>query len=139
MHIAHSFSSLRALIVVAGTAGVVALAATEASSQSTGLEGSWSGGGKIVFPSGESESARCRANFRRQGGDSFGMSAVCATSSHKVQQSAELTRVGGNRYRGEFFNEEFGISGSIRITVSGNKLDAALSGGGGSAQLSLSR
>ena len=107
--------------------------------QSPGLEGSWSGGGKIVFPSGESESARCRVNIRRQSSDSFGMNAVCATASARVLQSAELTRVSGNRFQGEFFNKEYGISGSIRVTVNGNRLNASLSGGGGTAQMALSR
>jgi hypothetical protein len=120
-------------------AAVVGLAWHAAYGQGANLEGSWSGGGQIVFPSGETEKARCRASFRRSGGDSFGMSAVCATASARVQQSAEIVRVSGNRYRGEFFNQEFGLSGSIRITVNGNSLNASLTGGGGSASFSLSR
>jgi hypothetical protein len=103
------------------------------------LTGSWGGGGKIVFPSGETERARCRASFRRQGGNSFAMSAVCATASARVQQTAEVTRVTANVYRGEFFNQEHGIAGSIRITLRGDRLNASLSGGGGSAVFSLSR
>jgi hypothetical protein len=67
------------------------------------------------------------------------MSAVCATASARVQQSAEVTRVTANVYRGEFFNQEHGISGSIRITLRGDRLNASLSGGGGSAVFSLSR
>jgi hypothetical protein len=124
-----------ALVIGAPASGT----AQQAKGQSAGLEGSWSGGGEIVFPSGETEQARCRASFRRSGGNSFGMSAVCATASARVQQSAELTRVSGNTYRGEFFNQEFGIQGSIRITVNGDSLDASLSGGGGSAEMNLSR
>lgn len=115
------------------------LGASPSSAQSRALEGTWSGGGRIVFPSGETERARCRASFRRQGGNSYGMSATCATASVRVHQNAEITRVSDNRYRGEFYNEEHGISGSIRITISGNRLSAALSGGGGSADFSLSR
>ncbi len=126
-----------ALLLAVGMLGVATL--PEANGQGVSLEGSWSGGGQIVFPSGEREKARCRASFRRQGGDSFGMSATCATASAKVQQSAELTRVSGDRYRGEFHNQEFGISGSIRITISGNRLNASLNGGGASAEFSLSR
>lgn len=118
---------------------LVVLTPPEAVGQGASLEGSWSGGGQIVFPSGEKEQARCRANFRRQGGNSFDMSATCATASVKVQQSAEVTRVSGDRYRGEFQNQEYGISGSIRITISGNTLSASLNGGGGSAEFSLRR
>jgi len=132
----------RTSVVAAGAiaaAWLIALSLPPAHGQDANLEGSWSGGGQIVFPSGETEKARCRASFRRQGSDSYGMSATCATASAKVQQSAEVTRVSGNRYRGEFFNQEFGLSGSIRITVSGNKLNASLSGGGGSAEFALSK
>jgi hypothetical protein len=123
-------------IGMAVTAGIVP---DKAVAEGPSLEGAWSGGGRIVFPSGESERARCRASFRRQGGESFGMSAVCATPSTRVQQSAEITRVSANRYRGEFFNAEFGLSGSIRIIVNGDSMDASLSGGGGSAEFNLSR
>jgi hypothetical protein len=124
---------------VLATAMTATLTMGRAEAQSDSLEGSWSGGGQIVFPSGETEKARCRASFRRQGGNSFGMSAICATASARVQQTAEVTRVSGNRFRGEFFNAEFGITGSIRITLTGNRLSASLSGGGGSAQFSLRR
>jgi hypothetical protein len=133
-----SRSARRAGAIAAGfVAGALALAAAEG--QEASLEGSWSGGGQIVFPSGETERARCRASFRRQGSNSYGMSATCATASAKVQQSAQVTHVSGNRYRGEFFNQEYGISGSVRITVVGNRLNASLSGGGGSAEIALSR
>jgi hypothetical protein len=110
----------------------------DAAAQS-GLAGSWGGGGKIVFPSGETERARCRAHFRSYGRNTYRMSAVCATASTRVQQTADIRRVGGNVYRGDFFNEEHGIAGSIRITLSGSRLRASLSGGGGSAVFVLRR
>lgn len=103
-----------------------------------GLAGSWSGTGTVIFPSGESEKARCRATFR-QSGNGATMSATCATASARVQQVATVDRVSPGRYRGDFRNDEFGISGSIRIVVSGNSLNASLSGGGGSAEFNLSR
>ncbi|MEZ5816674.1 MAG: hypothetical protein R3D44_06305 [Hyphomicrobiaceae bacterium] len=130
--------------LMAASALVAALLGTSASplvatAQSSGLEGSWGGGGRIVFPSGETERASCRARFRHRGGNSYYMSAICATASTRVQQTAEIRRVGGNVYRGDFFNEEHGIAGHIRITVSGSRLSASLKGGGGSAHFSLRR
>ena len=116
-----------------------ALLAPVAGAQDARLDGTWSGGGHIVFPSGEKERARCRASFRHQGGNSYGMSATCATPSVKVQQSAKLTHVSGNRFRGEFLNQEYGITGSVRIVVTGNRLNASLAGGGGTAEFALSR
>lgn len=67
------------------------------------------------------------------------MNAVCATSSARVQQVAEIRRVGGNIYRGDFFNQEHGIMGKIRITLRGARLSAYLTGGGGSAEFVLNR
>ncbi len=124
---------------VSGALALACAASLATSAAAQDLAGSWGGGGKIVFPSGETERARCRASFRRQGGNSYAMSAVCATASARVQQTAEVTRVAANVYRGEFFNQEHGISGSIRITLRGDRLNASLSGGGGSAVFSLSR
>jgi hypothetical protein len=67
------------------------------------------------------------------------MTAICATPSLRVNQTAELLRVSANRFNGDYLNRDFGVSGSIRVTVNGNSLNASLSGGGGSAQLSMSR
>jgi len=107
--------------------------------QRSSLEGSWSGGGTVNLSSGATERARCRASFSRQSGNSFGMSAVCATSSARVAQTARIQQVGANQFAGDFHNSEYGVSGTIRITINANRLSASLSGGGGSAQLSLSR
>ena len=118
-------------LLVASPRGAVA--------QDAGLSGSWSGSGKVVYPSGATESARCKANFRQRSGASVGMTAVCATSSARVEQTATLSKVGPNRFAGDFQNSEYGFSGSIRVTVNGNSLSASLIGGGGSASFNLSR
>jgi hypothetical protein len=67
------------------------------------------------------------------------MSALCATASVRVAQTAALARVGANRFTGDFYNAEYAMSGTITITVHGNKLKASLSGGGGSAFFALSK
>ena len=122
---------------LAGAIGVVGVAATPATAQS--LVGSWSGGGMIVFPSGETERARCRATFRNLSGGGVSMQGVCATASVRVSQSASLSRLTATSYSGEFYNTEYNLSGSIRIRLQGNKLNASLNGGGASAQFVLGR
>jgi hypothetical protein len=126
------------------TAGIICCAGlsflpASASAEQATLEGSWSGAGKVTLTSGAVETARCRASFRKKAGNVYGMSAVCATPSTRVAQSAELARVGGNRFSGDFYNPEYGISGTITIVVRGNRLSASLSGGGAHASLALSR
>lgn len=123
-----------------GAAAAFALVATlpAARAEPPVLDGIWNGGGTVTFPSGDKERARCRATFRKSGGG-YKMNAVCTTPSARAAQTAELVRVSGNRFSGEFFNAEFNLSGVIRITVNGNSLSAFLSGGGAQANLSLSR
>jgi hypothetical protein len=59
----------------------------------SGLEGSWSGGGTVVFASGSREQARCRAHYRRAG-IGYTVSATCATASARASQIATLRPVG---------------------------------------------
>ena len=117
--------------------GITAVALDAAETPS--LEGSCSGNGTVTFPSGGTESARCKASFKRQTDDKFAMNALCATPSGKVAQTAQLERIAGGRFTGEFQNPEYGITGQINIVVRGNSLSAALSGGGASASLKLSK
>lgn len=124
-------------VALTGALGLLAAGAGEAAAQSP--VGSWAGGGTIIYPSGEKERARCRATFRSSGGGGLAMRAVCATASVRVIQNAALSRLTSSTYSGEFTNTEYGISGSIRIRIRGNKLSASLNGGGGSAHFSLNR
>ena len=107
--------------------------------QQSSLEGSWSGGGRIVFPSGDAERANCHASFSRRSANSFRMNAVCATPSARVAQYGTVERVSGNSYAGSFFNSEYNVSGDINITVRGDRLSAQLRGGGGSGSFNLGR
>ena len=129
-----NFGFAAALTVAAGLFGV---APSPASAQT--IVGNWSGSGMIVFPSGEKERARCRATFRPAAGGDVTMTGVCATSSVRVSQSATLSRVTHNTYHGDFFNTEYGISGSIRLRLQGSRINASLNGGGASAQFVLGR
>jgi hypothetical protein len=128
---------LMAPLVIAGllSAGSISLA----NAAPADLAGNWSGSGKIVMPSGNSERARCRASFRKQGARGFTMTATCATASAKVQQTATLQRVSDSGFSGSFFNAEYGVSGSIAITARGKTLSVSLAGGGGSGSFSLTK
>jgi hypothetical protein len=129
---------LRRRLVAVAAVGALIGAVVPALAQQVRIAGTWSGSGSVIFPSGSKESARCRATFS-ESGNGASMNASCATASARVNQSAELSRVGANRFIGDFHNAEYNISGSIRITVNGNTLSASLTGGGGTASFSLSR
>lgn len=104
------------------------------------LEGAWSGGGKVTFSmTGSSESARCRAHYRRRTKDTYAVQATCATASGKAAQTATVHRIGENRYRGSFHNAEYDISGTMFVVVSGNSQSVRLTSSSGSASFKLSR
>ena len=90
------------------------------SSNAQNLEGSWSGGGSVSMASGAREHARCRARYSRRSNDGYVVNAVCATPSIRAVQTASLHKIGDNRFRGTFYNREYGISGTIFVIVRGN-------------------
>jgi hypothetical protein len=130
--------SVLGLTAVLGLA--LAVPAAPARADMANLDGAWSGGGSVKFPSGAREAARCRANFKKRGSESYLVDARCASASGKVEQSALLTHVGGNQFTGSFFNEEFKVDGTITVTVSGNSQTVSISSpAGSSANFKLTR
>jgi hypothetical protein len=107
--------------------------------QTAGLEGSWRGGGSVSFASGQSERAQCRAQYRRASATSYTLTATCATPSGRATQTAVVHRVGGNSYQGTFHNSEYNVSGTIFVTVAGNRQTVRLTGDAGSASFELRR
>lgn len=131
---------LRSVCLLAVVALGASASAAPAWADMMALDGAWSGGGSVKFPSGAKESARCRANFKKRGAESYQVSARCASASGKVEQSALLTYVGGNQFTGSFFNEEYKVDGTITVTVSGNAQNVSISTpAGSSATFKLTR
>lgn len=135
----HNRSVLAAALLVAAIVCSIPADDADAQQHQASLEGAWSGSGRIVFPSGEVERASCRASFSRHAANSFRMSAVCATPSARMVQSATVERVSANSFAGSFFNSEYNVSGDISITLRGDRLSAQMRGGGGSGSFALGR
>jgi hypothetical protein len=126
--------------LIASLAGIFSVAVVApVAAQTATLEGGWTGGGTVHLSNGKTERASCKANFKKNGGSAYTMNASCATASGRVEQTAELNRTGGNKFSGDFSNAQYGVSGSISITVNGNSLNASLSGAGASASMNLTR
>jgi hypothetical protein len=117
--------------------GALALAAGGA--RAANLEGTWSGGGPVTLTSGARERAQCRVRYTRRSNEGYVVTAVCATASVRAVQTASVRKVADNRYRGTFFNREYGISGTITVTVRGNTQNVRLTSKSGWASLKLSR
>jgi hypothetical protein len=111
---------------------------TEASrSESDLLAGLWSGGGTVVYASGDRERARCRAHYTPGNGVHVSVVATCATPSGSVTQTAKLRKTGAGHYTGTFFNEQFSVSGTIQVIVNGSSQLVRLISSSGSAVLTL--
>ncbi len=126
--------------VIALSLLLVSLAfAGPSAAQPADLAGSWSGGGSVSFASGQREKARCRAQYSRTSRTSYALRATCATASGRASQTATLRYVGGNSYQGNFYNREYDVSGTINVSVGGNRQIVRLSSGSGSAVFELRR
>lgn len=128
---------LAAVMVLAGTAFLYQPASAGAQQQA--LSGSWSGGGWVSFATGQRERARCRAHFAPRSESVVVVNATCATESGSVQQTARLRKTGANTYSGSFHNEQYGVNGSISVSVHGNTQNVRLSSDSGAAVLTLRR
>lgn len=117
---------------------VVGIIGPSEAESAASLSGSWSGGGWVSFASGSKEKARCHARYSG-GGGSYTVNATCATASGKASQTAQVFKVSGSTYKGSFFNSDYNVRGTIRVTVRGKSQSVSLSGDGASAQLNLSR
>ena len=128
----------RAFLVAAPILAALMLSPA-ASAQAPSLDGAWSGGGQVRFASGNSESARCRAQYSRMSANAYTLRATCATASGRASQTATLRHVGGNRYEGSFYNSEYDVRGTIHVAVGGNRQTVRLSSESGSASFELRR
>jgi hypothetical protein len=113
--------------------------ASPGAAQSASPEGSWHGGGWVAFASGQREGARCRAEYSPISRNSYLLRATCATASGRATQTATVRRVGGNTYRGRFHNSEYDVSGTISVTVRGNRQSVRLTSDAGRASFELRR
>lgn len=126
-------------VALAAPLMVAGLPASSPAAMAQSLEGSWSGGGSVALASGQHERARCRAQYRRASASSYFVTATCATPSGSATQTATLRQVGGNTYQGHFHNAEYNVSGTIYVTVGGNRQSVRLTSESGSASLELRR
>jgi len=127
----------RTLLVAVIGIGALTGAPLSSVADSTSLDGSWRGSGWIKFNNGKRERASCKAYYRRVTPTEFALRANCATRSAKATQIARVHKTGKSKYSGNFFNQEYGVSGSIYVSVKGRSQRVRLSGSGGSATFNL--
>ena len=102
------------------------------------IEGSWSGSGIGKFRN-RTDRIVCRVSFARIEGKSFRVSALCSTGGRRFEESGRVTSVGGNRYTGWVFNEQFNERGNVLLSQRGSSLSVTVQSSRGTANLTLSR
>ncbi len=103
------------------------------------LSGSWRGGGTLVTLIGDREVVRCRVKIKQKSRKRLSMTAKCAATSGKANQTLTLTAVSANKFSGSFQNAEHNTSGNVTLTVRGNRIRMYMSGNDGTASVSLRR
>ena len=102
------------------------------------IEGSWSGSG-IAKLRNRTDRIVCRVSFARIEQKSYRVSSFCSMGDRRYEQSGRVSSVGGNRYTGWVFNEQFNERGNVQLSQRGSRLSVTVTSSRGIANLTLSR
>ncbi len=103
------------------------------------LSGSWRGGGILVSFLGEKEVVRCRVKIIQRSSKSLTLTANCAGTSGKANQTLKLRAVSSNKFSGSFHNKDHNTCGDVVLTVRGKRLRMYMAGNDGTANVTLRR
>jgi hypothetical protein len=120
------------LIVLSICVGAALTPALAASS----LQGQWRGSGVVTYGD-KKDAVRCRVSFQKLSGTAFSVSSQCATETGHYNAAGRVVVSGANRYSGRVEGE--GVTGTVVIIQSGNRLSVNVTSQRGSAKLSLSK
>ncbi|MEM7191401.1 MAG: hypothetical protein AAF405_00790 [Pseudomonadota bacterium] len=103
------------------------------------LGGEWFGEGTVTQNEGGTEKVRCRVNYKQESEKVYGVTAVCASTSKKMNQTGELLEVRPGVYSGEFNLTQFDISGRVRVVVEGDEQTVTFKSAKGEGEVVLTR
>jgi hypothetical protein len=89
-------------------------AAQETSQPFAGLEGSWSGGGRITMKTGAAERLRCRARYSTPpSGNGLHQQLLCASDSYKFDVVSNVVVESGGSIAGTWTETSRNVSGQV--------------------------
>lgn len=91
------------------------------------LAGSWSGGGTVRLAGGKREKLKCRAYYRAKGTSGLGIAIRCANPSNKIHLRGSL-RQGGSVVTGTWEERSFNAEGSLSGTATASTLRLSIRG-----------
>jgi hypothetical protein len=101
------------------------------------MAGSWMGGGVLNMANGGQERLRCRAAYDVDGsGSAMRLNLKCASDSYNFDLASDVEYRGG-AISGEWTEASRNASGTLEGRAAGDRIEAAATGPGFSANLSL--
>lgn len=114
--------------------------AASAGAQSLSPVGSWRGEGIVRPYSGSPERTPCRGVITKAPGrGAYDGVLRCSTSGGVVTQAGRLRWVGGNTYRGTFYDDNYDVRGSVSAVVRRSTMSVSVVSNKGTGRLSLRR
>lgn len=122
------------------TIAALAMGAAVPAAAADPIEGSWSGAGTVRLKDGTVEPVRCRVKYEDGGGNqTFVLYANCATTANTFQQDGRVVFVGGSRYTGRLYSNQYDVSGDVTVSVAGKRQTVSVSSPKGSASITLNK
>jgi hypothetical protein len=100
------------------------------------LLGNWSGGGRIHYTDGSTETIRCTA-FYTGGGNDLHMAIQCQGQGNPIHMRSRV-KIDGTRVTGDWEERTFNASGNATGKVGADNMSLSLNGGGFSGTMSVS-
>jgi hypothetical protein len=118
---------------------LTAMASTQADPGLGNLVGSWSGSGRLHYTGGSSEGIRCTAYYTLQS-SAFSLAIQCRSEKNPIHIRSKL-KISGKRLSGDWEERTFNAAGTATGTVSGDRINLNVDGGGftGSMTVSIGR
>lgn len=122
-----------------GVAFAAMTSVTPASAQGafSGLEGAWTGSGKILVSNGGSENIRCRATYNvSSAGATLNQVLRCASDSYRFDLTTNVTASGSN-LSGIWTETSRNVNGTLNGRLIGGEVDALVEANGFSATFNM--
>lgn len=118
-------------------AAIISTGSAHAQGAFSGLEGAWSGSGKILVTNGASENIRCRATYNvGSAGSTLNQVLRCASDSYRFDLTTNVT-ASGNNLSGIWTENSRNVNGTLSGRLTGGEVDALVEANGFSATFNM--
>lgn len=130
---------MRSAILGLAACTVLGAVPVPAVAQPDPIIGSWHGGGTAKPANGQAEPVRCRVTYSASVGRSFELSANCAHAAGAFEQRGRVVSLGGNRYTGRIYNQQYNATGEVSVSLRGRQQVVTVTSELGTANMTLNK